>query len=632
MNSASPGLNLPLKKKSWTVMVYLAADNNLADFGVNSLRQMKAAAGPRINVVAEFDMGPMSKNKRYFFDGNEPFGPIKDNEIERSGPVSAADPQNLATFIEWAAKNFPADHYFVVIWGHGAGIADNLPNVPDNTFVPRHPLLSLFKGILNIPLKGILNIPLKGMPNIAPHETLQEGFDTVYKKIIVTAAEVIDGFLSDKALAVIWEQAFGTEPAISNKALEALRKKIHADLESYGKSVKDGPLAVLQGEILNALQAGFTQAMDSGVLDQLQIEVLSKLHDHPHQNHAHYAARNGRFHGQAGPDRIDDLLRYGLFLAIQDSIQQALQMGIFDPSQIRINNGTKSLAFVDHPTSYISNPQLKMALRTATNSIGAKIDILGMDACNMNMAEIGYELRDSVGLLVASQDDIPDASWPYDRIISQLAQNPDFTPKDMATATVEQYVAAYEDYQDQQVSLSALDLGFCPELAGIVGRLTAALESGVKNFKGPAQMIVSARHQVRSFCLNQFVDLIHFCQLLSGGSSNLAAVASSDIAPLEFPIIYSNKMSAEEKNCNGTSIYFPDRVTATSTSLETISTYNQLDFAKMTGWGDFLSKYLAYVDADGKTHHKEQAAEGTNHSHTRLSDGGNGASPSPPAN
>ncbi|HEY6252125.1 MAG TPA: clostripain-related cysteine peptidase [Candidatus Angelobacter sp.] len=580
-------------KKSWTVMVYLAADNNLANFGVDSLRQMKAAASNGINVVAEFDTGPMNKSKRYLFDGKAPFGPLETSEIDSFPPTNAGDPRNLEDFIVWTANRYPADHYFVIIWGHGAGVDDGISQAPDNSFVPRHRLLSLFKGILNIPLKGILNIPLKGILNIplkgvsalsalgildiANNQALENGFEAIYQDIISAAKKVIDTILS--------KPEFPGQPAMGQSLLLEIKSIIDEDLRKNGASLKNGPLAALQGNVLAALQKGFLEALQSGTLDQLQREILDIRckYDLPASGDNTFAIPPHDL------DRLHAILCDGFLLTLQNSILEAMQMGILDPSQS--GTGTKSLAFVDHPTSFMTNAQLKMALRRAVRKIGSKIDILGMDACNMNMIEIGYELRDSVSLMVASQDDIPDASWPYDRILNQLAEQQNLTAKELAAGTAEKYVEAYQDYGDQPVTLSVLDLEFCPEIEDLVMKLTAALEKAAKTFKGQ-QAISDARRQVRSFGQDQFVDLIHFCQLLTKGTSSLADLADKALAPLEFPFILADQASTSEENCNGTSIYFPQSTPSKASHLETLRLYADLDFAKMTAWGDFLTRFL----------------------------------------
>src|SRR6266403_3729363 len=64
------------KKAAWTVMVYLAGDNNLSSECVFALTEMKKAApGEQINVVAQFD--PQDK-----------FLPTHRYEINRKGKKS----------------------------------------------------------------------------------------------------------------------------------------------------------------------------------------------------------------------------------------------------------------------------------------------------------------------------------------------------------------------------------------------------------------------------------------------------------------------------------------------------------------------------------------------------------------
>src|SRR5207244_6793258 len=59
---------------------------------------------------------------------------------------------------------------------------------------------------------------------------------------------------------------------------------------------------------------------------------------------------------------------------------------------------------------YLTPSELKTAL--SKTLLKKKIDILGMDACSMSMAEIASELGDYVKFMVASQEDVPDLSFP----------------------------------------------------------------------------------------------------------------------------------------------------------------------------------------------------------------------------
>ena len=169
--AANMGNNAETK---WTIMVYLAGDNNLADECVYALTGMKAVAtDARIDVVAQFDpAGRRVKARR--FEINKGGGRVLDrtrsdegklnrrgkiiedalDEIEEGtvkfpgagrrdagqavNPNAAAprdddadegerdtgDPKTLFDFISWSVEHHPADHYMVVLAGHGGGIEE----------------------------------------------------------------------------------------------------------------------------------------------------------------------------------------------------------------------------------------------------------------------------------------------------------------------------------------------------------------------------------------------------------------------------------------------------------------------------------------------------------------------------
>ena len=58
---------MPNSGKKWTVMVYLAGDNNLDENGVDDLKEMKkVGTTPDINVIAQFDrVGAWLQTTRY---------------------------------------------------------------------------------------------------------------------------------------------------------------------------------------------------------------------------------------------------------------------------------------------------------------------------------------------------------------------------------------------------------------------------------------------------------------------------------------------------------------------------------------------------------------------------------------
>lgn len=443
-------------KKPWTIMVYIAADNNLANFGVDSLKQMKTFGGDAVNIVAEFDPGPLQQTKRYVFDGlTSTFSSIRNNQVGVGPAVNPGDADNVESFMDWSYANFPAEHYYLGVWGHGGGVTNDFPR--DETFVKRHNLLSL-NGV-----KG-----------------------------------TVDG---------------------------------------GGKGTVDG-----------------------------------------------------------GGKRI----------------------GFFAPTKI-FSEDASTDAFVDRPTNYFKNTAMKTVLAHAKRNLKQKIDVVGMDICNMNMIEVAYELRGVADYLVASQDSVPDASWPYDRLLNELLANPAIQPRNLATLAPRVYKTAYNDYFNEPVTLSALDLGTLINGSSAgngsgAGNGSTGLTSVSKSFKALTQQlshliteknqrtrraaikaIKAARKQVRTFAAGLFIDVVHFCEILestSFGDHDLETPLIAVVNGLRRAII-ANEFSCAQQNCNGTSIFFPDGEFAKQYAHEGFSQfYNKLDFPAETGWGKFLDEFI----------------------------------------
>jgi hypothetical protein len=100
-------------------MVYLAGDNNLQDYGVKDLREMKKAGSTNeVAVVAEFDAMSDHFTRRYYLTQSRL---LSDDLLETLPETNTGDPRHLYDFVCWAVKNFPARHYALILWNHGSG-------------------------------------------------------------------------------------------------------------------------------------------------------------------------------------------------------------------------------------------------------------------------------------------------------------------------------------------------------------------------------------------------------------------------------------------------------------------------------------------------------------------------------
>jgi hypothetical protein len=129
------GTSSAAARRSWTFMVYLGADNNLSSAGISDLNEMaQVGSDENVNIVvqAEFSteytdfaavgQGSYNGDTIRCLVGKADAGSGFDLESGTSiGNVDMASPATLTAFIQWAAAQYPADRYALVIWDHGAG-------------------------------------------------------------------------------------------------------------------------------------------------------------------------------------------------------------------------------------------------------------------------------------------------------------------------------------------------------------------------------------------------------------------------------------------------------------------------------------------------------------------------------
>lgn len=110
-------------KRNWTLMVYLAGDNNLDGAGVVDLQEMKTiGTTDKIAVLAQFDRaGAKESTTRYCLRKGTS---LARDAVQKLGETNMGDPKVLEDFVTWGVTSYPAEHYLLVLWNHGAGWDD----------------------------------------------------------------------------------------------------------------------------------------------------------------------------------------------------------------------------------------------------------------------------------------------------------------------------------------------------------------------------------------------------------------------------------------------------------------------------------------------------------------------------
>jgi hypothetical protein len=270
---------------------------------------------------------------------------------------------------------------------------------------------------------------------------------------------------------------------------------------------------------------------------------------------------------------------------------KAFRRALFSTSIVKAVT-TRGIAYDDGAKDFLDNIEMKQVVASAKNMIKRNVDILGMDACMMSMAEVAYQLRESVSLTVGSEEVEPGDGWPYDRILSKLAAKPAMTPTELAVAVVNEYIASYP--ANAGVTQSACDLAKSAALAAAVGRLGSALLAALPDAAGRAP-IVESRLQAQAYETADYVDLCDFCDLLAKKSTaddvQAACGGVKDALLAGGFILRSGCKGKGVEHSQGLSIYFPQKSVS--------SLYGTLDFTKKTAWGKFLKEYVSRTRRPG---------------------------------
>ena len=121
----SGSVQLPQPSKTWTVMVYMVGSNlekSVKHWASQDISEMltgtRESGADNVNLVVSTggsDRYGWQTIKRTFVHNGQ------QDVIEDIGSKVMTDPQTLTEFAAWARKNFPAQHYAMILWDHGAG-------------------------------------------------------------------------------------------------------------------------------------------------------------------------------------------------------------------------------------------------------------------------------------------------------------------------------------------------------------------------------------------------------------------------------------------------------------------------------------------------------------------------------
>lgn len=249
----------------------------------------------------------------------------------------------------------------------------------------------------------------------------------------------------------------------------------------------------------------------------------------------------------------------------------------------------------ENADDFLSIDELKLALgNSGYGEDGKKLDIIGMDACYMSMAEVCYELRNHAEILIGAEGLEPEFGWPYSKFLRRVHEELKkietnegaaraLKPAEVAIILVKEYVDHYKSY-DMSVDLAAIRLSEMSALEMGFKSLVEALD----NDSDALHKLTSAHWNAQTYKSYQFVDLKDLCDQIEdqtlGFDEEVTQHAKSIADSLEEIVLQAGCSGFAYQWSHGLSLYFPWAFVSPD--------YVNMKFGQETGWDEFIKKHV----------------------------------------
>jgi len=245
----------------------------------------------------------------------------------------------------------------------------------------------------------------------------------------------------------------------------------------------------------------------------------------------------------------------------------------------------RGIGYDDTSCDFLDNAEMKRALSAALLFCDVdKLDLVGFDACLMNMIEVAYQLRGETRYVVGSQETEPAEGWPYDKILKELVARPQMDGGELASLIAAHYIESYGT--PENLTQSALDMG---RIRDVVLALNEVCRHILDNQSACELAVGRASRHAQHYADPDYKDLHDLMRLLAerAGQRALRHRAQA-VMELLAPAGQGGFVHAEAHrgadmvNSHGASIYFPGS--------EISPFYGRLDFASESLWDDVLGR------------------------------------------
>ena len=130
---------------------------------------------------------------------------------------------------------------------------------------------------------------------------------------------------------------------------------------------------------------------------------------------------------------------------------------------------TKGISYDEQSGNHINTPQMGQIMKAL-----GKTDVIGTDACLMQMAEVNFEFKDNVDYIVASEETEPGDGYTYDLFLGPVVARPTMSAMEVGKAAVNGYGNHYDSI-DQGYTQSLVKASAMSQLPALTDAFGAAV-------------------------------------------------------------------------------------------------------------------------------------------------------------
>ena len=225
----------------------------------------------------------------------------------------------------------------------------------------------------------------------------------------------------------------------------------------------------------------------------------------------------------------------------------------------------------------VANGELGNALDSIKSYFGKKLEIIGYDACLMQMWEVMDICKEDANVMVGSEEVETAEGWNYQYFLNELTAYPHEDTFNVAKSAM--------NYANQY-TLSVVDLSKIDTLTSKIDSFASQLIKARAN--GYSSIIENARDSCLQFQdstdTHRFIDLYDFSKKIDSlcGSDTLLESLKTSAKSVKNAISSAVYANSAYSAAGGISIYHP------KTSSDYNSSYNNLPVASKTQWDEYL--------------------------------------------